>query len=149
MAVVKIPAWPKGIAGNVWANKLADASLYAIESEVINYDTGTAIKIFSIPEDTILWSVGLEVVTIFNKPAAEIVVRDTAEVLGRFSGRALEQTGFVEQMLLKRYAKTAGPGRDTRQIQVDVNGGTGTAGVGRVWIVIKPSRRQSFKKDFS
>ena len=80
MAVVKIPAWPKGIAGNVWANKLADASLYAIESEVINYDTGTAIKIFSIPEDTILWSVGLEVVTIFNKPAAEIVVRDTAEV---------------------------------------------------------------------
>ena len=51
MASVKIPAWPKGVAGNVWANKLANASLYAVESEIINFDTGAAVNIFAIPEE--------------------------------------------------------------------------------------------------
>jgi len=156
MAARKIPAWPKGIAGNVWANKLADASLYAIESDVINFDTGTAVRIFSIPEDTILWAAGLEIVTAFNKPNGSIVLRDTEIALATFAGPSIEATGFVEQVLLKRYARFAGsgvgsvglPGRQQRELQVDVNGGAGTTGIARCWIVIKPNRADAFRKDY-
>jgi len=161
MAARKIPAWPKGVAGSVWANKLANASTYAIESDVINYDTGTAVRIFSIPEDTILWAIGLEVVTAFDKPNGTLVVRDTEIVLATFGGYRLEPgwTGFVELPVFKRYARFAGggaganpnaaPGKMQRELQVDVNGGTGTAGIARVWIKIKPNRADAFRKDYS
>ena len=149
MAARKIPAWPRGVAGNVWANKLADASLYAIESDVINFDTGTAVRIFSIPSETILWAAGLEIVTAFNKPNGSVVLRDTTAVLATFAGPNIESTGFVEQVLLRRYTKVAGPGKSQYELQVDVNGGAGTTGIARCWIVIKPNREDAFRKDYA
>ena len=79
MASVKLPAWPKGIAGNVWANELADQSLYAVESELVSFSAAAATVIFSIPEDSIIWSVGLEVVTAFAGMggASQVAVSDT------------------------------------------------------------------------
>jgi len=147
MAAVKLPAWPKGIAGNVWANKLADASVYAVESEAINYDTGTAVTIFSIPEDSILLGVALEVQTAFDKPQGSIVVQDTLADIVKFADRAFGDTGYTYAPVLRRYAKVAGVGNTARAIQVDVNGGTGTAGVGRIWLMLKPNRG-SLRKDF-
>ena len=154
MASVKIPAWPKGVARGVWANRLASAAVYAIESNVINYDTGTSINIFSIPEDSILLGVGLEVVTAFDVYQANIIVKDTAETLCRFEERAVDTTGFRQKNLMKRYAKRSGAGRGTREIQVDVNtttgglGTTGSAGVGRIWIFLKPNRESPLRKDY-
>ena len=148
MAAVKIPAWPRGVAGNVWANQLARASLYAIESDIINFDTGTSINIFSIPEQTVLWAIGLEIVTAFNAGGSKsIVVKDTSENLAIF-GDVIGAAGAVEQLVLKRYAGgSAGvPGVTSRSIQVDVNAGGGTTGVGRVWLVLKP-QRSSFRRD--
>lgn len=149
MAVVKIPAWPKGVAGNVWANKLADASLYAVESDLFNYDTGTAVGVFSIPEDSILWAVGVEVVTAFTGANAgtSIVIQDTSEDLATFGYNVLDATGFAEQLQLKRYAKTAGAGTPARAIQVDMNQGAASAGTFRVWVVLKPNRG-SLRTDF-
>ena len=145
MATVKIPAWPKGVAGNVWANKLADASLYAVESDLMNYDTGLAVNVFSIPEDSILWAVGIEVVTAFTGTfASALVVQDTANDLARFLAGDLNATGFVEQMTLTRYAKRAGAGNQPRSIQIDAPAGA-TAGTFRVWLVLKPNRENSLR----
>lgn len=140
MPSVKIPAWPKGVAGNVWANKLASASLYMVESDLLNFDTGIAVNIFSIPEETILTAVGIEVVTATTGPGS-IVVQDTARDLITFGANLTDDTGFTLAPVLQRYAKLGGvnaPGKQARALQVDVNGLT--AGTFRIWIQFKPNR---------
>lgn len=140
MAVIKIPAFPSGVARGVWANQLARSAVYAIESDAINFDTGTAVNIFSIPEEFVVLGVGVEVVTAFDRDDAHINVQDSAGTnLAVFDGRALSITGFNEYPVLFRTAKTAGVGKRTRVIQVDVSGAA-TAGIFRVWLKFKPER---------
>ena len=151
MAAVKVPAWPKGVAGNVWANQLADQSSYWIESDLINFDTGTAATIFAIPEDSIILSIGLEVVTALTATAGadQLVVLDTGSsgTLARFGIGQVLETGFVIQPVLKRYSKLGGvnaPGNQSRPIQTTPPS-SATAGTYRVWLNIKPNRRSMRK----
>jgi hypothetical protein len=144
MAAVKIPAFPKGVARGVWANKLAGSAIYAIESDAINYDTGTAVNIFSIPEGLVLMDIGVEIATAFNGASVSLTVQDTAEDLANFD---VAQAGFFKREAFKRYAVVGdAPGNKSRSIQIDVNGNTGTAGVARVWLFLKPDR-SAFRKD--
>lgn len=153
MAVKRIPAFPSGVAKGVWANKLADAAIYAVESDAINYDTGTAINIFSIPEEFVLLGLGLNVTTAWADPGGNttLVVQDTAADLAIFGVKQLRSTGQYEYPVLAQYAKTGGaPGKRNRLIQVDVNDlGTATAGVARVWMKFKPNRAESLRLDYA
>ena len=152
MAVRKIPAFPSGIARGVWANKLADAAIYAVESDAINYNDGTAVSLFSIPEEFILLGLGLEVVTAWADPGGNpsLVVQDAVGDLAVFGPRVLRNVGFYEYPVLRRYAKTAGVGIRTRLLQVDVNDpGTATAGIARVWLKFKPNRAESLRVDYT
>lgn len=144
MAAVKIPAFPKGVARGVWSNKLAGSAIYAIESDVINYDTGTAVNIFAIPEGMILTDVACEVATAFDGASQSLTVADTAEVLANFD---VSLTGFFKRGAFKRYAVVGGaPGNKSRSVYIDVNGAAGAAGVARVWLFVKPDR-SAFRKD--
>ena len=144
MAAVKIPAFPKGVARGVWANKLAGSAVYAIESDVINYDTGTAVNIFAIPEGMVLLDIACEVATPFDGASVSLTVQDTSEDLANFD---VNLTGFFKRGAFKRYALVGGaPGNKSRSIQVDVNGIAGSAGVARVWLFLKPDR-SAFRKD--
>jgi len=149
MAAVKLPAWPKGIAGNVWANKLADASVYAVESELFNYDTGTAVALFAIPEDSVILGIGIEVGTAFNGNGTQsVVVQDTGADLAIFGDNVISNASkFVMQPVLKRYTKAAGAGVASRAIQVDANAAGASAGTFRIWLQIKPNRG-SLKSDY-
>lgn len=154
MAVVKIPAYPKGVARGVWANKLAQAAIYTVESQAINYDTGTAVNIFSIPEEFVVVGLALEVVTAWADPGtgASLDVQDSAGVnFATFDVRTLRNAGFYNYPgAFLRVAKTAGVGRRNRLIQVDVNDlGTATAGIARVWLRFKYNRAEAFRTDYS
>ena len=142
MASVKLPAWPKGIAGNVWANELADQSLYAVESELVSFSAAAATVIFSIPEDSIIWSVGLEVVTAFAGMggASQVAVSDTGSNLAVFGVGQVFETGFVLHPILRRYTRTSGVGNHARPIRITIPI-SATAGAARVWLEIKPNRR--------
>ena len=142
MAAIKLPAWPQGVAGNVWANKLADASVYAVESNLFNYDTGTAVALFSIPEDSIILGIGIEMVTAMDGGGAQYVqVADTGAVLATFGDNVVSNVQFSWQPVLKRYTKAAGvPGNAPRTIQLNVNDGAAAAGTFRVWLQLKPNR---------
>ncbi len=146
MASVKIPAWPKGVAGNVWANELADQSLYAIESDLLSFSAAAATVAFSIPEDTVLFSVGIEIVTAFTGlgGASRLSVGDTsASELISFGSGDLDTTGFKLLPVLKRYTKAAGvPGRQAKPLQVTAPSAA-TAGAYRLWIQIKPNRNSA------
>ena len=150
MASVKIPAWPKGVAGNVWANKLADASVYAVESELLNFDTGTAVTIFAVPEDSVILGIGLERVTAFTVTGGEsnIAVLDTAgSNLVKFGNRELSSVGYTLAPVLRRYSKVAGvPGTSSRAITVSTKGLT--AGTFRIWLQFKPNRR-TLRSDYA
>jgi hypothetical protein len=156
MASIKLPAWPKGIAGNVWANKLADASVYAVESNVINYDTGTSALIFAIPDDSVVMGVGLELVSDFTgaSGATKVDVTDSAgTILGSFGVSALDSPAsgdFKMLSTLKRYAKTAAAGNAGarhKAIEVDVTTGGCSAGTFRIWLQLKPNRN-SLRSDY-
>ena len=142
MAVIKIPVFPPGIARGVWANQLARSAIYAVESDDINYDTGLAVNVFSIPEEFVVLGLGVEVVTAWTAgQGAFLNVQESGGAnIALFSEKVLENTGFFEYPVLYRLAKTAGPGKRTRSIQVDVGGGGGAAGVARVWLKFKPER---------
>lgn len=144
MAVRKVPAWPKGVAGNVWANKLSDAQIYCVEGEDFNYDTGTAVTVFAIPEDTVLLGIGLQVTTAFDKPGGSLTVQDTLADICIFGQDVLAdsttRSGYSFQPVYKVYPKFGTEGKQSRLIQIDVNGGTGTAGVGRLTLWMKPNR---------
>ena len=143
MASVKLPAWPKGIAGNVWANELADQSLYVVESELLSFSAAAAQVIFSIPGDSIIWSVGLEVVSAFTDTLGnqQLTVSDTGSNLAVFGIGQLLETGFVLQPTLRRYTNPAGVGSHARAIRWSPPAPGPTAGSARVWIEIKPNRR--------
>lgn len=155
MAAVKIPAWPRGVAGNVWANKLADSSLYAVESDLFSYTAGTAVPIFGIPEDSIIWAIGCEIVTAFTGvlSTGEIVVHDTAAggvesgPLAVFGPGVMNDVQNAEQLVMRRYVKGAGIGTGSKGIQVTLDAGGASAGTFRIWLVLKPNRG-SFKRDF-
>jgi len=153
MATVKIPAFAKGIAGNVFSNALADASVYAFESDLLNYDTGTSVVAFAVPEDAIVMGVGIEVVTAFTAANAgtSIDVTDSASnILAHFEGIGDLDTLATFKMLssLRRYAKTAGSaGVGSKAIEVDVNQGGASAGTFRIWLQLKPNRRNSLRRD--
>ena len=146
MAVVKIPAFPKGIARGVWANDLAQSAVYAQESEAINFDTGAAVNIFSIPEGTVIMGIGLEVVTVWSGGGAtmdggqSLDVNDSDAQIAHFGPRQLLATGFYEYPVLNRTARTAGAGVRNNLINVDVNAPeeVAIAGVARVWLKFKP-----------
>ena len=153
MAVVKIPAYPKGIARGVWANKLAQAAIYTVESRDINFDTGTAVNIFSIPEEFVIVGLSLEVVTAWADPGTgtNLSVQDSAGTnLANFDVKQLRVAGFYDySSAFLRVAKTAGAGKRNRLIQVDVNSpATPTAGVARVWLRFKYNRAESFRSDY-
>ena len=154
MASVKIPAWPKGVAGNVWANELADQSLYVVESDLLSYTAAAAQVIFSIPEDSIIWSIGLEVVTAFTGTAGanQLLVTDTGANLAAFGIGALLDTAanFVVLPVLKRYTKnaTSAAGVVARPIRWTRPPGS-TAGTARVWLQIKPNQSSLRRIDAS
>ncbi len=154
MAVTKIPAFPKGVARGVWANKLSQAAVYAAESQPINYDTGTSVNIFSIPEEFVITGLALEVSTAWVDPGPDVSlnVQDSAGTnLALFGARVLRNTGFYKYPgAFLRVAKTAGVGKRTRVIQVDVNDpATATAGVARVWLSFKYDRSESLRDDYA
>jgi hypothetical protein len=152
MASVKLPAWPKGVAGNVWSNALADASVYAFESDLLNYDTGTSVIAFAVPEDTIVLGVGVEIVSAFTGVGGggEISVQDSASnVLALFGNSVMDGVGYASVNTLRRYAKSAGSaGVDSRAIEVDVTAAGASAGTFRLWLQLKPNRRNSVRRDY-
>ena len=153
MASVKIPAFSKGIAGNVFSNALAESSVYAFESDLLNFDTGTSVVAFAVPEDVIVMGVGIEVVSAFTSANAgtSIDVTDSASnILAHFDGIGdLDAAGFKMLSSLRRYAKSAGSaGMDSKAIEVDVNQGGASAGTFRIWLQLKPNRRNSLRKDY-
>ena len=147
MASVRIPAWPKGIAGNVWANALADQSLYAVESEIWSYTAAAATVAFSIPEDSIIWSIGLEVTTAFVGVVGAdfLTVQDTGAngTLAKFAAPILMDTSadkFTVIPKLQRYTKnsTSAAGKVARPITISPP--AATAGAFRIWLELKPNR---------
>ncbi len=154
MAVVKIPAYPKGVARGVWANKLAEAAIYSVESRDINFDTGVAVNIFSIPEEFVVTGVELGVSTAWVDPGPDVSlnIQDSAGTnLALFGAKVLSNTGFYKYPgAFLRVAKTGGAaGKRTRVLQVDVNDpATATAGVARVWLEFRYTRAESFRTDY-
>ena len=154
MAVVKIPAYPSGVARGVWANKLAEAAVYTVESRDINFDTGVAVNIFSIPEEFVVTGLTLEVSTAWVDPGPDVSlnVQDSAGTnLALFGAKVLLNTGFYKYPgAFLRVAKTAGAGKRTRVVQVDVNDpATATAGIARVWLEFRYTRRESLRTDYA
>lgn len=144
MAVIKIPAFPSGVARGVWANQLARSAVYAIESDAIAYDAGASANVFSIPEEFVVLGIGIEVTTAFTAGQGGFVnVHDTAgTVIQVFGEKQVEKAGFYEYPVLFRTAKTAGAGKRTRTLQVSVGAGGAAAGAFRVWLKFKPERGQ-------
>jgi hypothetical protein len=148
MAVVKIPAFPAGVAKGVWANKLASAGVYAVESDLLNYDTGTDIPIFALPDEAVVMGIGLEVVTAFDANNREIRVFDSADTLGMVTFDP-SVVGYQEVLAFKRLTKTTGAGgrSASKNIWVDIDSAGGTAGTASVWILFRPNRKMTTRKD--
>ncbi len=154
MAAVKIPAFPKGAASGVWANKLARQAIYAVESDTFNYDTGSSVTIFSVPEEVVILGVGLEVNTVFDGVDPEVVVADSNGTIAIFSEIPLLTATSVQidiywQNVCVRYPGTATLGNPPHAITLTatVDGGAST-GTGKIWLKFKPDASRGFKKDY-
>lgn len=141
MGVKKIPVWGRGASYGKSHDAWHGAAVYAVESDSVNYDTGTSVQLFSIPNGTILTGIGLNVETAFTGEVgngSEVIVKDTAENLAIFKQPALREAREYFYPMVKKYAKVAGPGVGSRDIQVDVNG-SAAAGAFRVILYMRPT----------
>jgi len=144
MASVKIPEFPKGVARGVFANQLAKQAVYAIESDTFNYDTGSSVTIFSVPEGCIILGVGLEVNTIFDGEDPSLVVSDSDGTIADFSPAELGAATATSvpiywQNVAVRYPKTTTLGNPPLPISLTMTVDDGAStGTGKIWLQIRP-----------
>ena len=149
MASVKIPEFPKGVARGVFANQLQKQVVYAVESDTFNYDTGSSVTIFSVPEGCIILGVGLEVNTIFDGVDPSLAVSDSDGTIAVFSDELEVATAtsvpIYWQNVAVRYPKTTTLGNPPLPISltVTVDGGAST-GTGKIWLKLKPDGSRPF-----
>ncbi len=149
MASVKVPAFPKGVARGVWANKLSRSAIYVVESDPFNFDTGAAVRLFSVPDNSVVLGLGLEVNTAFDGESPLVTVLDSDGVIASWQDtQALTDTTQIMWVdSVRRYFPSAGAGNQANFLNVTtVTDAGATTGIGRIWIKIKPDNSRLGKK---